>query len=152
MIPPSSKAHGHHKSSDPLSRVIATACDQAGIIVSRFSDQDYATLPPFNWDVTDHEECAALHVIGQAVSILHVAAVFDDGQLVYRAKSLVPAPTSIVESPDYELGEAFSMSFGVDAGNRWKSDCATGLGDFIGHVLSKDSPLPVTCWRPVTAT
>ena len=121
MNPLSSDAHGQHKSSDALAGLIATSCERAGITIRAFSEQDYAELPPFNWDVTDHEECAALHLIDQAVSILHVASVLHNGSLVYRAKTLFPSPASIIESPDYHHGGAWY------AGHKHGAGC--------GHIL-----------------
>lgn len=141
MSPLSSDAHGQHRSSDVLAGLIATSCERAGITVRAFSEQDYAELPPFNWDVTDHEECAALHLIDQAVSILHVASVLDNGSLVYRVKTLFPSPASIMESPDYHHGGAFSVSFGHDAEAGWSSDSKTKLEEFIAELLISNSAL-----------
>jgi len=140
MSPLFSDTHGQHKSSDALAGLIARSCERAGITVRAFSEQDYAELPPFNWDVTDHEECAALHLIDQAVSILHVVSVLENGTLFYRVKTLFPSPASVMESPDYH-GDAFSVSFGRDAGERWKGDSKTALEELIAEVLTKHSSL-----------
>ena len=140
MSPLSGKAHGRHKSSDALVQAIVTACERAGIAVRAFSKMDYAGLPAFNWDVTDYEECAAVHLIDQAVSLLHVASVLEDGTLVYRAKTLFPSPASVMDSPDYH-SDAFSVSFGRDAGEPWKGDNKSALEDLIAEALSEHSTL-----------
>jgi len=129
-----------HKSSDALAVLIVAACERDDITCRAFSVQDYAVLPPFNWDISAHEECAAVHLIDQTVCILHVASVRDNDSLVYRAKTLFPSPASVLESPDYH-GGAFSVSFGGDAGGHWKSDCKTELGQAVAEVLTKDCTL-----------
>ena len=136
----SADAHGSHKSSDALSKQVATTCERAGFVVRAFSEQDYAELPAFNWDLTHYEECAAVHLIDQSVSLLHVASVLENGTLVYRAKTLFPSPASVMDSPDYH-GDAFSVSFGSDAGEPWKGDTKTALEELVAEVLSKHSAL-----------
>ena len=140
MSPLSGDAHGSHKNSDALLEQVVTACERAGILVRAFSKQDYAELPAFNWDVTDYEECAAVHLINQSVSLLHVASTRENETLLYRAKTLFPSPASVMDSPDYH-GDAFSVSFGRDAGEPWKSDSKTALEELIAEVLSKHSAL-----------
>ena len=128
-----------HKASDALAQHIVTACQGEGIKVRAFSPQDYALLPAFNWDVSSHEECAALHLIDEAVSILHVVLVVSDSTLVYRAKTLIPSP-SILEFRDDDTAP-FSVSFVEDAGGSWRNDCETGLAKTVARVFSNDSTL-----------
>ena len=71
-----------HNASDALARLVVAACEQETITGRAFSVEDYAALPPFNWDVRAHEECAALHLIDQAVNILHVVSTLENGTLV----------------------------------------------------------------------
>ena len=129
-----------HKNSDALARRIVTACECETVRVQEFSEQDYGLLPPFNWDVSDHEECAAFHLMDQAITILHVASVFDGTSLAYRAKILFPATTSVLQSPDYD-GNAFSVSFRCDVEGSWTSDSASELEKSIAEVLSKNTAL-----------
>lgn len=140
MSPLSGDTHGQHKSSDALLRQVATACERAGIVIRAFSEQDYANLPAFNWDVTNYEECAAVQLIDQSVSLLHVTSVLENGTLVYRAKTLFPSPRSGMDSPDYH-GDAFSVSFGRDAAEPWRGDSKTALEELIAEVLSKHAAL-----------
>ena len=111
MCPAFGDAPGRHNRSDTLADVIQAACERAGHRVGAFSDRDYTELPAFNWDVTDHEECAALHLIDHAVNILHVASVYEDGAMVYRAKTLFLAPAAILLVADrFESFRGFARS------------------------------------------
>ena len=135
-----SKDHAkRHKASDALAQRIMTACQHEAIQARAFSIQDYALLPAFNWDVSAHEESAAIHVISEPVSILHVVSVLNDSSLVYRAKTLIASP-SILDFRDDDW-RAFSVSFAEVDGGSWKSDCDTGLAKVVAKVFSKDATL-----------
>ena len=108
-----SESRKRHKASDALAQLIVTACQREAIKARAFSLQDYALLPAFNWDVSSHEECAALHLIDEAVSILHVVSVLNNSSVVYRAKTLIASP-SILEFRDDAA--PFSVSFVEAAG------------------------------------
>ena len=135
-----SKNHAKsHKAHDALAQRIVTACQREAIQTRTFSVEDYALLPAFNWDVSSHEESAAIHVVGEPVSILHVVSVLNDNSLVYRAKTLIASP-SILEFRDDDW-RGFSVSFVEADGGSWQSDCNTGLAKVVAKVFSKDSYL-----------
>jgi len=53
-------------------------------------------LAPFNWDISDCEECAAVYPIDQNITIFHMASVRDNKSLVYQAKTLFSLPPSVL--------------------------------------------------------
>lgn len=132
--------HGHN-SSDELAGLMVAACEQSSIGSRKFSEKDYALLPPFNWDIKDYQECAALHLVDRAITILHVVSVLDNNSLVYRAKALFPSPRSILESPDYHDRDAFSVTFRDAGGGIWKSDCDSQLESTIADIWSKTNQI-----------
>ena len=128
------------KVDDQLASDLIAALFQKGFHARAIEKSECKKIPEFNWDVRSYKGAAAISLNFEALDILHIVTVKEKGKLLYRAKILVPCPSSILDGLPGEE-DPFSVSFRADIGEQWKDDIGIELGQDISQALNKEHDL-----------
>ena len=127
------------KVDNQLASDLVTALFREGFRAHALEESEYRNIPEFNWDLRSCESAAAVSLDAEALDILHIVTVKEKGQIHYRAKILLPCPSSILHGLAEEA--PFSVSFRADIGERWKDDMGDRLGQSVSEALNGEEDL-----------
>jgi hypothetical protein len=127
------------KVDNQLASDLVTALFREGFRAHALEESEYRNIPEFNWDLRSYESAAAVSLDAEALDILHIVTVKEKGQIHYRAKILLPCPSSILNGLSEE--EPFSVSFRADIGERWKDDMGGRLEQNVSEALNRAEDL-----------
>jgi len=156
--------NGYHKpqknehADAGIAREIIGGLNWRQVNAEPLTDDQYAQLEPFDWDIDEHLGEASVKLHSQDVDILHVVTLASkekhySAEVIYRAKLLLECPKNLLEDLEHR-DDPFSISFkakkkglfglGGVVGLVWGSDDGTQLEHSLADVLNEDMALQNT--------